>query len=126
MSREIKFRAWDKKYRRMRTPDAIFEWKPYYYDDLNGEIYEKDSILMQYTWLKDKNWKEIYEWDLLYRDLTNYFIVKYCDSWFYPFFDDWSWEASYSLDMTEMVVSWNIFENADLLDNIWQILITQK
>jgi len=61
--REIKFRAWDGE--QMIAPcnlwdrdDSPIEW-------LNNLPYP-DSILMQYTGLKDKNGKEIYERDLFW------------------------------------------------------------
>ena len=74
MSREIKFRAWDKECKRMLIVDEI-KWPTRFNngwienvatDGRSGSsgVWE-DFELMQFTGLKDKNGKEIWEGDII-------------------------------------------------------------
>ena len=132
--REIKFRAWLKEEKKMVNVETIdFTDKSIQYleknEFINAYLSRRmifgDVELMQYTGLKDKNDKEIYEGDILFfRDENMKYVAVWQDTAFiiksieirkYS-------EKMYWLDDTEICceIVGNIYENKNLLEeNKW-------
>ena len=98
--REIKFRAWDKHLKKMFLPDTLARLHfnkglPYCFYTIKGQmIIHKALVLMQYTGLKDRNGKEIYERDIVQLesidDPPDVFVVAWEESGYFtlkPFID---------------------------------------
>ena len=126
MSREIKFRAWDKHHRRMFNIQRM-TWNEGI--PVEGEMFE----LMQYTGLRDKNGKEIYEGDILRvwwnsvdgKDIGGVGIVcfgnhnatgeDYYSNPSYGWYIDWNGTYSLVNIPGEIEVIGNIYENPNLI-----------
>lgn len=86
MNREIKFRAWISKNATMECPIKLG------YD--GRHLYQgEDAIVMQFTGLKDKNGREMYEGDIYKRKLDkagrfrNSGSENWCDYWLIHWID---------------------------------------
>ena len=125
--REYKFRCWDTKNKEMLEVQELD-----YEDSYNGEpmirttMYNdyfdtEDMILMQYTGLKDKNGKEIYEGDIVKIDIDRAY-VKWNDK--YGYFQlipikDYYFDSDIigqALEYEDVEVIGNEFDNPELLE----------
>jgi hypothetical protein len=69
MKRELKFRAWDEHLGLMINPYCELKDGRFWGEDCTNTGYSvKHEHVMQYTGLKDKNGKEIYEGDIVCRE----------------------------------------------------------
>lgn len=115
--REIKFRAWDKIKAVMRnnvSTGTITIWGDGSSFDIDSE--SKDCVFMQYTGLKDKNGRNIFEGDVG-RDIEGcLYEVRFADGAFETFYDGNVIEyLSETCDVIEIIG--NIYENPELLES---------
>lgn len=145
MNREIKFRAWDTFNKRMVYDPYYFrdnfdkglshepEWQvPYQFaeqwQDVDDGIWRPCQI-MQFTGLKDKNGKEIYEGDIVQFDTWSKKgvkeVVQFEDGAFMPFFDPHycdDEQGDHFNDDTIGVIG-NIFEHPELIKVIFNPIV---
>ena len=122
--REIKFRAWNKEHSIMFGVDEIR--RDYLSEDARQIAFiRNDCDLMQYTGLRDKNGKEIYE-----GDITNHGIIRFGDNYMTEtigfYLEDIEWcnrggkkhHDTHTLfaNTTKFEVIGNIYENPELVE----------
>jgi len=125
MTREIKFRAWDEQRKEFMDNNIFFVYG-------NGDIgftwsfpiaqkyTEKPprAVLMQYTGLKDKNGKEIYEGDII-KGYEYIRTIQYRES--FGAFRAMSTQSRgvplYKSTLENMEIIGNTYENPELLKN---------
>ena len=129
--REIKFRAWDKNQKRW-LDDVYIRldgWASSMLSDDGGKngLWEHDAgnhddiVLIQYTGLKDKNGKDIYEGDIIQtvaEDGTKLskFQIDWRDGAFRKLRDDGNIYFAESCGVKHTEVIGNIHENPELLE----------
>lgn len=124
--REYKFRAWDNYYQEM------INWEQYKTELVSDDFINHGKgplTIMQYTGIKDKNGKEIYEGDICrWRDLETFndeilediFVVVWNDeklAWYTQNEDgNFGYDLCEYTDDRDLEVIGNIYENIDLLE----------
>ena len=106
--REIKFRAWNNNPWFMTSIVTLV-------DVYNWFAWLNWKEIMQYTWLKDKNGKDIYEGDIIW---WSYFCEqdKIIENSVVTF-EDWMFLCNDDIrpDFVQREIIWNIYENPNLL-----------
>lgn len=123
--RELKFRAWIKNYN--CYADVLgFEQDRLFVQFQSGERAQhrlyvpiEDCVLEQYTSLKDKNGKEIYEGDVVNIQGIKYYVdFEHGGFWFNN--DNRKWKANrpftHFQEINDTEVVGNVHENPDLLE----------
>lgn len=126
--REIKFRAWNNETKKMETDFyPLFEYENgkataigFRDEKDNEQLLTDGSVIMQYTGLKDKIGKEIYEGDILKdsyynRNLEIFWNSLGCGGWWFSEEIGGCKEHVERVDLKYFEVIGNIYENPELL-----------
>lgn len=130
MNREIRFRVWDLKNKKMFMPDevsvTILLEDFYHIEDLNGNVIVQPEFveLLQFTGIYDKNNKPVYENDVV-EDITSkeLYLVKFTNGRFVLFDyyhnyidrdDEYEGDDLWSISPI-LKIKGNFFENPELI-----------
>ena len=130
MSKEIKFRAWDKETGKMHyqinkprtdeniNDELIIQFDCTGYSARTKNKYIGSDCLMQYTGLKDKNGKEIFEGDVVFSESNQYYkqdeIVWDCYDMGWDIGKKDSWKLRSPMSSKTEIIG-NIYENPELM-----------
>lgn len=113
MDRLIKFRVWDKHYKKMHqvTDLLLLTGEVDYLENPNEPKSLEHFELMQFTGLSDKNGMDIYEGDLLHRHLNVYWKVSFINS---------RWVAESLKSDSGLWLDANQFKQCEIVGNIYE------
>lgn len=105
------------------TLEQIAEWEPDNYIDTCLSRAWKVIAINQYTGLKDRSWKEIYEWDIV--EWFHNYIVEIKNAVVRFRIGRFELDTFQCIPLYEFLLSnnttleiiWNIYENPDLISN---------
>lgn len=127
--KEIKFRAWNGSMmsyawsENLRYLAIDFDGKVCHIWDQDLSIWWDEPILLQYTWLQDKNGKEIYDSDIVVIKSKDSFKIWWDDEKPHEIiwdgccysFADGKTLFHFCKEPYECEIIWNIYENSELI-----------
>lgn len=119
MNREFKFRVWNREMGGWDHPSFLQDW-----DDNNGITFkclpEENYVIQQYTEIKDKNQKEIFEGDIMKYDRPGFITKIGIVEFFAGNFVFGDWREQTEEDISTMMIGYmevigNIFNNPEII-----------
>ena len=116
MNRKIVFRAWDVENNKMIQSYAHVSKYGQFYTAWTSTDSEREYIPMQYTGLKDKNGKEIFEGDIICNNNANW-EVGFDEGGYWMRQQEGQHKFIFINEAQHSEVIGNLYENPELLDN---------
>ena len=112
--REIKFKVWDEENKEISKRTMPMRLNSDWIVEFNIKEWQ---VWLQYTWLEDKNGKEVYEGDIFKKDDTIWEVQWYNKQARFAMYYIVHREKFIDCYLNEVEIIWNIYENPELLNN---------